>query len=258
MKRRFKCGLKLFSINTDTYWYEAKKLFDKEVYDYIELYYVPGTLDTVSAWKKLQIPYIIHHAHSGHGVNLADNRKRETNRMIFEETQRVADTLDAPYIIFHGGIGGFVEETINQLASFRECRTIIENKPRLPLSGSAKGDSCRGATPQEIALIMKEVQCGFCLDFCHAFCAANSLKQEPYSYIETFCSLNPKVYHLSDMLDMSSEKDTHLHLGKGCLDISRLLTHVSSESYLTIETEKDYSHKLDDFIEDMTCLTTII
>ena len=43
MKRRFKCGLKLFSINTDTYWYEAKKLFDKEVYDYIESIMFRGT-----------------------------------------------------------------------------------------------------------------------------------------------------------------------------------------------------------------------
>ena len=75
----YKIGLKLWSINTDYYLKEAERLYHKGVYDYIELYVVPDTEDTLSAWKKLTIPYIIHNAHFAHGFNLAKSEAKARN-----------------------------------------------------------------------------------------------------------------------------------------------------------------------------------
>ena len=59
----YKRGLKLWSINTDCYYEDAKKLYDNNIFDYIELYVVPDSLDTLSTWQKLNIPFIIHCPH---------------------------------------------------------------------------------------------------------------------------------------------------------------------------------------------------
>ena len=50
----YKIGLKLWSTNTDCYYNEAIRLYNDGVFDYIELYVVPDTLDTLQKWKKLR------------------------------------------------------------------------------------------------------------------------------------------------------------------------------------------------------------
>ena len=52
----YKKGLKLWSINTDAYYNEAKRLYAEGVFDYIELYVVPNSLDTLAKWKELHYP----------------------------------------------------------------------------------------------------------------------------------------------------------------------------------------------------------
>ena len=72
-----KLGLKLWSTNTESYLREAQRLYSLGIYDYIELYVVPNTLDTLENWKKLNIPYVLHAPHFAHGVNLANSEKFE-------------------------------------------------------------------------------------------------------------------------------------------------------------------------------------
>ena len=103
----YRIGLKLWSINTDFYLKEAERLYDKGVYDYIELYIVPETTETLPAWKGVKnIPFIIHNPHFMHGFNLAKAEKKGRNKEIYDQTKRFADELNARYIIFHGGIDG--------------------------------------------------------------------------------------------------------------------------------------------------------
>ena len=103
-------GLKLWSVNTDIYLKEAVKLYDKKVYDYIELYIVPDTLECLEKWKELDIPFIIHCPHFAHGFNLAKQEKMESNRKIFNEVQKYADELNVAFIVIHGGIDGDIRE----------------------------------------------------------------------------------------------------------------------------------------------------
>lgn len=253
-----KIGLKLWSINTDAYLSEAVRLYEQGVYEYIELFIVPDTLDYLCKWKQLKIPFIVHNAHSATGFNAAKKEMAERNRQIYEQTKKFADELDAKYIIFHGGVDGDICETARQLALFAAPRALIENKPYLPIAGKVDGKYCRGATIDEIKYVMAEAKCGLCLDIGHAVCAANYQKIEPYSYIQQLNLLKPKMYHLSDVTDMTGVYDAHPHLGTGHLDIRRLKQEIfPSDAVISIETVKDSKENLNDFERDALWLKSL-
>lgn len=251
----YKLGLKLWSINTDSYLHEAEKLYERGVYDYIELYVVPDTQETLDLWKKLQIPFIIHNPHFAHGFNLAKKDHEKRNIEIYEQTKRFADELEAKYIIFHGGIDGTVEETARQLSKLKESRALIENKPFVALPNKMGGEYCRGSTIKEISLIKEVAKCGFCLDIGHAICSANSQGIEAYFYIKDLLQFHPQMFHLSDVSDMTSPYDAHPHLGTGRLDIQYLKAEVfPADAIISIETNKNSKENLDDFAKDVSFL----
>lgn len=253
-----KIGLKLWSINTDFYLKEAKRLYEEGIYDYIELYIVPETLETLTKWKQLDIPYIIHNPHFAHGFNLAKKEAKERNKEIYLQTKRFADELKAQYIIFHGGIDGTAEETANQLRSFHEDLALLENKPFVALPNKMGGNFCRGATFDELSSILNSVGCGFCFDIGHAVCSANSQNKEPYNFIKELLTLNPNMFHLSDVSDMKSPYDAHPHLGTGELDIARLKKEIFPQNaMISVETNKDSKENLNDFEQDVKCLKNL-
>ena len=253
----YKRGLKLWSINTDCYYEDAKKLYDNNIFDYIELYVVPDSLDTLSTWQKLNIPFIIHCPHFAHGFNLAKAEKRISNKRIFEEVQKFADGLNVPYIVIHGGIDGDINETAKQLADLKDSRALIENKPFRALPNKMGGEFCRGYNVEEIKTVMEFSGCGFCLDFGHAICAANSLNVDYFDYIKDFMKLEPKMFHLTDISDIKSEYDSHPHLGQGQLELKKILQMLPDDAIITFETVKDSQSNLNDFVEDMLCLKSI-
>ena len=61
-----KLGLKLWSINTDYYYDEAIRLYNDGIFDYIELYVVPNSTETIDKWKKINIPFSLHAPHFLH------------------------------------------------------------------------------------------------------------------------------------------------------------------------------------------------
>ena len=255
----YKIGLKLWSTNTDHYLHEAERLYAAGMFDYIELFVVPETMETLPAWQRLheegQIPFIVHNAHSAVGFNLADAECERRNREIYAQTKLFADALDAEFIIFHGGVDGTPEEVVRQMKNIGESRALLENKPYLPLPGPQNRKVCRGATFDEISYVLSEVGCGFCLDIGHAVCAANSQGLEPYSYIKKLAALKPRMFHLSDVADMASQYDAHLHLGTGALDIMRLKGgDFPMDAMISIETVKNSKTNLVDFAEDVKWL----
>lgn len=251
----YQIGLKLWSINTDIYLQKAEKLFADGVFSYIELFVVPGSLEHLPAWKRLKCPFIIHNAHFMQHFNLAKREKEADNRKIYEETRRFADELDAKYIIFHGGIEGSIKETARQLASFHEPRAVIENKPFRALPNRMGGEFCRGYNIAELKTVMDAAGCGFCLDFGHAICAANSQHADPYEYIrEMKEALSPSMFHLTDIDDITSEWDSHPHLGTGQLDLGRICSMLPEDAIVTAETNKNSKTDLQDFIPDAQTL----
>ena len=238
-------GLKLGSKDTN-YTKDILLFYDSGYFQYIELFAVPGSFNyTIEYWKQFFIPIIIHAPHSFAGMNLSLAAERMNNKTKLRETFCFADALKSEFIIFHSGVDGDINETINQLRHFIDSRCLIENKPMKGLNG----EKCLGASPEEIKYILENLQTGFCLDFGHAICTANLLKKEPLEFIKEFFVFNPCMYHLTDG-DYSGEYDSHLHYGKGTFPIKELLKMVPDGAKVTNEARHHSNVNLNDFRED--------
>lgn len=236
-------GLKLGSKDIN-YTESINQFYKDDYFQYIELFAVPESYEkTIDYWKQFNIPYVIHAPHSFAGMNISLIEERGNNKIKIQETFKFADALKAEYIIFHSGVDGDIIETITQLRPFIDERCLIENKP---LKG-INGEKCLGSTPEKIQYICNELNTGFCLDFGHAICAANTLKKEPLDFIKEFLELNPKMYHLTDG-DYASETDTHYHYGKGTFPLKELFAILPDEAKVTNEAR--HNDSLNDFRED--------
>lgn len=249
-----KLGLKLWSTNIEYYFEEAKRLYQENWFDYVELYVVPNTLNTLEVWKELNIPFTLHAPHFVNDVNLADASKEKFNMEIFEQVSKFEDDLNASYVVVHSGIEGNIDEAIRQLKSINLKNILIENKPYIAPRATDK--VCRGATTEEIKRVINEIGCGFCLDVGHAICTANSLKLEPYRFIAQFNTLNPTCYHLSDNF-IDSKIDGHMHFGSGNYDFGKIFDIINLDKNIAIETNKNSKENLNDFIEDVKWLKNI-
>ena len=238
-------GLKLGSLNTN-YTEDILSFYKAGYFQYIELFAAPESFnDTIEYWKQFSMPTVIHAPHSFAGMNLSLPEEREGNKKKIQETLKFADALKSEYIIFHSGVNGNINETISQLRPFIDSRCLIENKPMRGLND----EKCLGSTPEELMYILNELQTGFCLDFGHAICTANSLKREPLGFISEFTPLNPNMYHLTDG-DYTGEYDSHLHYGKGTFPLKELLKMVPNNAKVTNEAKHDSGNDLNDFKED--------
>ncbi|MBF0485504.1 MAG: hypothetical protein HQL16_03210 [Candidatus Omnitrophica bacterium] len=248
-----KIGLKLWSTNL-TYIPEAQDLFAKKVFDYIELFIVPGSCGMIPHWKKLGIPYILHAPHSYAGLNPSDSSKRHVNMGLIREVDLFFSALMPTWVIFHPGVNGDINESVMQFRSFRDSfaemyqRVLIENKPQVGL----RGEQCLGASVEEVRSILTQTGLGFCLDFGHAICYAISAKKIWEQIVAGFLELNPAMFHVCD--GYYSGQDAHEHLGKGQFDLSKIIKYLHSDAMLTVETKKDFPDSLDDFLQDVNFL----
>ena len=255
MFNSIRLGLKLFSTDTELLP-EATRLWQKKVFHYIELYTIPGTFEkTAGVWRNCQIPYVIHAPHSEHGVNLAVAGQWEENRKYFEESRKFADNLKAEIIIVHGGHTGTIDETIRQIALLDDERICLENKPEIGLNN----EQCIGWSPGEFQLVLDSgvLSAGTVLDFGHAVCAAFSEGIPPMELVMKFLAFNPKVFHLSDG-NTASEKDAHLNIGHGDFKITKLLSVVPENAYVTLETPRSSLNGINDFVKDVSCIQALV
>ena len=242
----YRLGLKVGSRNTQ-YTEEILEYYDKGVFQYIELFVPSGSYrDTIEYWKQFHIPFGIHAPHTAAGMNLANPVDNMTNRAKIEEAIRFADILNASYIIFHSGTNGKAEETVRQLSPYVDGRFLIENKP---IKGFGGDYICVGTDYEELKAMVDALHCGFCLDFGHAICAANTLRRDPLEFIAQLKSLNPKVYHLTDG-DYKSEIDSHYHYGRGTFPLKELLTFVPDGGMITNEAKRENMTTLKEFYQD--------
>lgn len=242
----FECGFKIGS-REKKYASVARKLFDNGLINYLELFAVSNSYhETISFWKEINIPFVIHAPHSVAGLNLSIKENRKDNTGKISEAFMFADALHSSYVIFHLGTNGSLEESIYQLGNFSENRILVENKPKYGVNG----ELCVGVRKEDIIFAMKSLNCGFVLDFGHAICAANSLKISPLEFIDDFILLNPIMYHLTDG-DYLSEKDQHLSYGTGSFPLSELIMRIKSNSKVTNEASKSIENEtsiIDDFL----------
>lgn len=247
-----KLGLKLWFSNM-FYINPAIDMFHNKVFDYIELYIEPETgKGCLKQWANIEIPFFLHAPHSYGGLNLSLSENESKNRALIQGVDCCRRKLNPKMVIFHPGISGSVLEMIRQIKMFKNefpdlfDSAVIENKPKLGLNG----ETCIGASPEEMKEILNETGLGFCFDIGHAICYAAWNQSEHEVVIDQFMTLNPKIFHLSDG-DVHSKTDAHLNLGKGNYELERIVSKLPSDAYISIETNKKSESNLDDFEEDV-------
>lgn len=250
-----KLGLKLWSVNTDYYLREAVRLYAQGAFDYLEVYFVPGSDATAADWKATGIPSIVHGPHLGHGVSLATPELLDDNVHVFRAAVRFADALSAPVIIAHGGAYGEPAEVVRQLKEIGDPRLVIENNPFLHADRS--GRKLAVSTPQEVREVLEGTGLRFCLDFGHAVSSANAHGLGWRGCLESFLSLGPALYHLSD-IGIDSDVDQHLHFGEGSFPVADILPRLPDDAMISIETRKDFRDRLDDFVHDVETLRSFL
>ncbi len=252
---QYKVGLKFYANNIEFIPFAIKQ-FKKKLFDYIELYVVPGDfLKYGKNWKDFDIPFVIHAAHCLHGVNLSKKSHKTVNRNAYEEAKKFADILQAEEIIFHPGLAGEVLETVRQINSFKDKRIVIENKPFIALNGKR----CVGGSISDIRSIMKKCGVGFCLDITHAVKYAYSNEIDCLSFLRDFALLKPRLIHITDGC-ASAAFDEHIPLGKGDFDFAGIVKALGSQRdvMVTLETPKKLSSGLGDFRKDVLFLNKIL
>lgn len=250
-----KIGLKLWTTNTNIIT-PALAAYKKRLCDYIELFYVPGSIAMLSVWEKMdEVPFVIHAPHTEKGLNPADSKMHANNIKLAEESFAYARKLNTDFVIFHPGMGGSLEEVVRQLKTFGDAKKIlIENKPYRSIDDPLT--YCRGYSPEEIKYLTMKGGMNFCLDIGHAICAANSMQHDPLAFLDAFIALEPKIFHLSDG-DFASPIDSHLNYGQGNYPLQTLVGKIPKNSMLTIETNKNHQNQLSDFAADVRYLKNI-
>lgn len=231
-----KIGIKQFANNIEPYKENLVKY--RDLYDYIELYVYPDKMEELPKWVELKenygLKFTIHAPHFSQGVNLADKSYFEYNKKIYEQVDTYAKTLNAEYMVVHGGMDGDAEEIVRQLKLLKPYKMRIENKPFV---APRNPDTmvCRGATVEEIKYIMENYGCEFNFDIGHAFCSAVSQNIDQFEYMDEFLKLNPSSYHLSDGV-FNDRIDIHYHIGYGDYDWAKILSKLDKNLNWTLET----------------------
>lgn len=244
-----KFGLKLWSTNIDLI-NKARHLIDEEVFDYIELFVIPGTEITPFL---VDIPYIIHIPHDKFGVNIGDPIAKEYSLQIINESIIWANQLNAKYLILHAGYGS-MQHAANLLDEVSDRRLLIENMPKMGIGGEAM----IGYSPAQVQELIDDRRMGFCLDFGHAVKAAISLGRNYKDVINDFLKLDPKLFHISDG-DLETEKDSHLDIGFGSFNFEYFKNCVenSRSKYITLETPRNNQSSLDEDLRNINILKSM-
>jgi len=245
-------GLKLWSTNLG-HVAPALALHRRGVFDYLELYVVPGSAgECLDDWRRAALPAVLHAPHSLHGFNLSRTDCEEANRRQLAEVESFRAALGVAQVIFHPGVDGVPEETVRQVGVLRGefprvfAEALLENKPRVGL----QGERCIGSSPDEMAQMLGETGLAFCLDIGHAICYAAWAGADFNSVWADFLKLSPRMFHLGDG-DMASHTDAHLSLGAGNFDLVRIIRRIPAGAVVCLETEKHAPSNLDDFERDV-------
>jgi len=159
---------------------------------------------------------------------------------MFSEVRAFCDKLDGKYIIVHPGIGGSMENTIEQINAMNDRRLLIENMPYV----SMFGDDCIGSVYEELKTIVDSCNIGFCMDVAHAIITAFHLELNNFEYMKKMLNLAPEVIHISD--GRKQKHASHLNIGDGDFDFEEIkkITALSNAEYITLELPKgnDWIH----------------
>lgn len=227
-------GLKLWSTNEGMIE-RAGELIKEGFFQYIELTPIPGT--KIDPFLSYNLPYTIHITTERHGLNIADQNKKDFNLELINNSLFWADQLNAEILILHPGFGR-LQDAIEFLEHVSDTRILIENMPKIGLNN----EEMLGYSLEQIRELTGS-KFGFCLDMNHAVKAALGLGIDYKSFVKDFFILKPSYFHLSDGC-LTNCLDEHLTIGGGEYDFEFfssclcLEKNLEKNNYITLETPR--------------------
>lgn len=259
-----KYGFKLFNTNLQdnpSFVDGAVEFVRSNIDDmFIELMIIPSVSieDMVALKQKFSgLEVTIHAPHHMMGFDPGNKAHFKENSDLITKALKAADLFASKVVVTHAGLGHgeqYVEETARQFKIFNDSRIAVEN---LPYEDTNPKALLHGCTPEEIKYIMDVSCCGFCFDFSHAICAANSLKLDIEKHLDGFYDLKPNVYHMCDG-DVKGTEDEHMHYGDGNFPLKDFLhKFVASDAMITMETGAGMPKDASDWIKDYNYLKNL-
>jgi deoxyribonuclease-4 len=228
-------GLKIFTSNQESFG-KLRELHEKQIIDFVELYIVPGVIDTDSLDHLKGVPVIFHAPNFNHGFNLRDKDQ------VFEESLKtlkvISEYLDEKRVIFHPGLQAGEDDIEHILTTLRSLEgdydIILENMPKKPLKGDRDIIASHFG---EFKDIVNKTGFKICIDIGHTICSANHYREEALHYIQSFISLDPFMFHIGDG-EYSSVSDVHRPLNEGDFPLADIVSMIPPKSRITLETPK--------------------
>ncbi|MFC1649070.1 sugar phosphate isomerase/epimerase family protein [Nanoarchaeota archaeon] len=212
--------------------------------DAIELMAAPDI--DIDFYSKFEQKFFLHAPHCHFGVNLANPEREEFSIKMMKHAIKVADALNAEFIVVHAGYEETPKSTLKQackvLKEVWDERMLIENEPGWIEPDIRNHAFCKVEETKEI---MEETGLGMCLDIAHAACSAALQGADHVEYNKRFMELKPKYFHFCDGI-VGQPYDSHLHFGKGNLDLNKIKAMVPEDLWVTIETWHDFEEQLSD------------
>lgn len=244
-------GLKL-GIHESRLAARAETLWRSGSYAFLELY-IPADADAgaTANWSWYDGPLVLHAPHSGGGFNFSRPEKADSNRRAVELVDMVREALSPEMAVFHPGLDGSEAESLRQIEALRRDFPdlhqilLLENKPYWGLDG----ERCLGASPSDMAGLLRRADCGFCLDVRHAFAYAAAAGLPWRGVVEELAALEPALWHAADGCS-ESLVDSHMHIGDGNMPWREIAGFWNDGTPVTIECRKDPDGDLGDFLDD--------
>ncbi len=238
--KNFQLGIKLWSSNENSFP-KCLELLEKNIFDYVEMYVVPGQ-KLVNELKKFNSHEVILHGPSyNHSFNIIDKNKNYFKGL--KSVLEISNMVESKKVIFHPGI--INNETIPDPLSLTilhveeiqamGIEVILENVPHIGIDGKTK---LVAAEFNEFKLLKKKTDAQTCIDVAHTIASANIFKENPLHYFEKFLELNPMMIHLCDG-DYNSTIDRHLGFNKGNFPLVEIIKRIPDKIKISLETPKE-------------------
>lgn len=227
-------GLKIYSSDKSELFKQAAELLTESVFNFIELYHDPGSLD----FDKLKIiekkTVTIHNTHSqGWHEFVLDTEQLA----VWEKTKLLADFFKSQYIIIHPGQKHNMASFLKNLQKIDDSRILIENMAGLDIHGQPMF----AQTVKQLLQIHDHKP--ICFDFEKAGSAAQYQSRLYRDYVsEALRLLKPTYFHISGRLN-SDPIDQHCNLWESDIDLSWTKRQIEiiakdEEVHLVFETPK--------------------
>lgn len=219
--------------------------------------YIKDKQDAVRIGKKAKELGIQLSIHAPYWINLNSKEKDkiQASKQRIIKCLEIGTYLGAKTIVFHPGYygGKTKQETYEiikkQILELQEIRKLKKYSPTL--SPETTGKINVFGSPEEIARLVRDTQCNFCIDFAHILA-----REKKYCFKEVLDLFSNKELHIHFSGIEYGEKGEKNHKKTPIKEIRELLSNLPKNKDITIINESPYP--VEDSVEGLKIYNELI